>query len=310
MASAFGKHHNDGGNENKTTQWLYVVRAKRDLPDGTVGEFRYVGVSSNFERRYEQHLFKSPIAAKALAACWDMEIETTAPCITPFDEDNTTLRLMQTHGIQNVRGGMYTATDLSRYQDEIAQRIQDLDDPCSGCGEKGHHEVVCPLTTHSSFEMARLEPGTRRFFDKLNAQTHDLCFVCKEKGHYASQCPNEFVSVADEQAHEITCYRCKQTGHVAPDCPTRHVVCFHCKKQGHYASQCRLAIQDAEAQPAKPKKRIVCYTCGKEGHVSLECTQPRSSVDKPKKAIVCFKCGDPGHIAPKCPQSSRRFRPY
>ena len=50
------------------------------------------------------------------------------------------------------------------------------DDQCFKCGEKGHHQVICP------------NPYKRR--RQYNLQSVQ-CFNCHEYGHYKNQCPKK-----------------------------------------------------------------------------------------------------------------------
>ena len=60
-------------------------------------------------------------------------------------ERDETLRQMDKHGINNVRGWKYVSIRLSAQQKEdIESNMRELWDLCRSCGQKGHFVSQCP----------------------------------------------------------------------------------------------------------------------------------------------------------------------
>ena len=119
---------------------LYVLKLQQDkFYVGRVNDEKGLGA------RFEQH-----VSGKGEGSSWTtmyepVEILQTIPRTDSFAEDALTLRLMHQYGIDNVRGGCYSAPVLSLLQQsEIERKIRAATDACLKCGEYGHFIRDCP----------------------------------------------------------------------------------------------------------------------------------------------------------------------
>lgn len=63
-----------------------------------------------------------------------------------FDETKTVLKYMSIYGIDNVRGGPFTSTELNPVEKDMIQKmINSSHTKCSMCGMDNHHRNECPL---------------------------------------------------------------------------------------------------------------------------------------------------------------------
>lgn len=94
-----------------------------------------------------------------------------------FDEDKYTKMYMEKFGIDNVRGGSYTAMHLSKdMKEHIQNEFTACNDKCFTCNKKGHFARDCP----NEYLIQQ------RIVDKLSSEGR--CFACGRKGHYADSC--------------------------------------------------------------------------------------------------------------------------
>jgi GIY-YIG catalytic domain len=104
----------------------------------------YVGKSQKVLERLEAH-------RRGHATAWTDRfkpldvvyvVETSDPCM---DEDIVTIRCMNRHGIENVRGGPYSTLELSATEmHSIRRRLRHLNDVCIQCGSSEHYINECP----------------------------------------------------------------------------------------------------------------------------------------------------------------------
>lgn len=117
---------------------IYVLRT-------TAGMY-YVGKSTDISARIQDH--RSGAGAICLNGSSFQEVTNLLTSGSPNDleswERNETLQRMRTHGIQNVRGWMFTTTELSveNYQDAFRQICEKFD-LCRRCGRSSHFAERC-----------------------------------------------------------------------------------------------------------------------------------------------------------------------
>ena len=107
----------------------------------------YVGKSNDIEERLRQHAGKSEGGGGAVCAKGFVSRVAT---LTPRCEDleawerAETLALMYKHGIERVRGWMYTSEEMPEKQREHAfSQICEKNDLCRRCGHGGHFAASC-----------------------------------------------------------------------------------------------------------------------------------------------------------------------
>ena len=166
------------------------------------------------------------------------------------DEDELTLLLMETHGVDRVRGGQWSCVDLVP-RDVLERRRSRFKRPtlqgCFKCGELDHWSREC-----TNAASTRCHSCKQVGHNSLQCPTTPVkCFLCNQTGHFSKACP---------QRSKLRCFRCNEYGHTSNTC-TRQVACFRCKKVGHMSKEC--------------PNDIVCYICQQPGHGSKQCKKKR-----------------------------------
>jgi predicted GIY-YIG superfamily endonuclease len=122
----------------RTRSGVYVLR----YPDGHV----YVGKSLDIDARIRQHN-----AGQVGCTSTRRGAPREVPTLTPRTGDdleawerNETLAQMRAHGIEKVRGWMYTAQALTQeMEDSIEAQLCEKYDLCRRCGQPGHFAAQC-----------------------------------------------------------------------------------------------------------------------------------------------------------------------
>jgi GIY-YIG catalytic domain len=128
-------------------QWkIYVLQLEE-------GKY-YVGKSQNILERLDAHRRGGATAWTERFPVRDLvyAVETSDP---GMDEDNVTIRCMNRHGIENVRGGPYSTLELSPLDiHSIRRRLRHLNDVCQQCGSSEHYINECPNQQFSSMHLS------------------------------------------------------------------------------------------------------------------------------------------------------------
>jgi len=141
------------------------------------GGYYYVGKSVNVDKRFMEHT-----AGEGKGSSWTSKHEPIRilerkEAKTVFDEDSKTLELMEKYGIDRVRGGSYTAVELSAAtKKEIQKQLDTASNRCYLCHRSGHFANACATVTTST---SRAQP---------NETLTGACFRCGNFGHWANQC--------------------------------------------------------------------------------------------------------------------------
>ncbi len=203
---------------------LYVLRLES-------GKF-YVGTSGNPAARFDAH--KKGTGAAWTAKYPPLEMIKTEPDKTRQDEDAEVKRLMLEHGIDNVRGGTYTAVNLPAYQRAaLAKELQHAADKCFACGAVGHYVKGCPNTasvtpkqpkgprqaaaSEKPEELRRTAEALRQTAEKL-AQAADRLAPEKRNDSPDAETPPEPPEATKAAMKAKNCSRCGRKNHQAANC--------------------------------------------------------------------------------------------
>jgi hypothetical protein len=125
--------------KHSTRSGVYAVK----LNDGKI----YVGKSQDIDLRIAQH-------AQSKGSLTEIPI-ITKPIVNDFEswERNETLAQMKRHGIEKVRGWMYTSDVLTKSDiTSIQEQMREKYDLCRICGKSGHFASDCKLDQNYSLE--------------------------------------------------------------------------------------------------------------------------------------------------------------
>jgi predicted GIY-YIG superfamily endonuclease len=150
--------------KNKLKQWFDVPKSSLYVLQCEEGKF-YVGVTDkSAEERFLEHLQMTPTTASWTSKFPPIKILENRPCTSWHDEENTTIDLMSEHGIENVRGGLFSQIVLPIYQKEyLRARLGSIRQTCYLCGSANHLARKCPYNKNNSKSVTHFHPYYGRY---------------------------------------------------------------------------------------------------------------------------------------------------
>lgn len=118
------------------TPIIYVLKLENDK--------YYVGKTSNLEARIEQH--KNEQNCEWIIKYPFVSLLSSHNQTSIHDENNTALEMIETYGLDNVRGGFLCYMQVNIWQKTIIRRmLNSIYDRCYFCSKKDHFYKDCNL---------------------------------------------------------------------------------------------------------------------------------------------------------------------
>ena len=196
----------------------------------------YIGKTTDVIRRYEEH--KSGKGSAWTSKYKPLKMLLCRPLEGVHDENNTTKDYMKKHGIEHVRGGVYTQIVLPADVLSVLQReFQGTDDKCYKCNLAGHFGGQCTfgvskvkniflpqkITIKKKEEEWECNYCDRTFTTRYGCSVHERS--CKEaddseeETYYGkNRYKNKEEAIDKEVYLSNQCYNCGKYGHWASDC--------------------------------------------------------------------------------------------
>jgi hypothetical protein len=193
----------------------------------------YVGKTNNPQFRLESHF-------NANGSQWTkkykpMRVVEIIPNCDDYDEDKHTIKYMEKHGINNVRGGSFCEIKLSETNiATLNQMITSVTDKCYICGKSEHFAKDC-----KNISIKKEKIPTINLNEKCDCPTSYF------SSHRRGKCLlNNIISYFDDEDDDIDRLVVKETLDKEIAIETKKEkdkndgCCFRCGRQGHYVSKC------------------------------------------------------------------------
>ncbi len=141
---------------------MYIYVLKCD------GDKYYIGKTSN-RRNLNIRLRQHQNPKTRSGAAWTrlhqpVEVVNTFQTSNKYDELSTTLKYMQEHGVENVRGASYSQVVLNPFQlQQIEREFRSATDRCLHCGEAGHFASMCPKWLPELYVLQKCAGGGKSY---------------------------------------------------------------------------------------------------------------------------------------------------
>ena len=200
----------------------------------------YVGKTNNPQFRLDIHF-------NANGSAWTKKykprfIVEIIPNCDDYDEDKHTIKCMEKHGINNVRGGSFCEIKLSDTNiATLKQMIAGVTDKCYICGKSDHFAKNCKNGSLKKEKMPTIN---------LNEKCD--CPTSYFSSHRRGKCLlNNIISYFDDEDDDVDRLVIKETviekemdkeskevKEKEPKKEKNDNCCFRCGRQGHYISKC------------------------------------------------------------------------
>ena len=167
---------------NWSTELYNLAQTNLSMPEyiyvlGLAHEKYYVGRTEDIPRQFREHLTINGTEWTRLHP--PRAIVHYHECASPYDEDITTLEVMRQFGIDNVRGGEYSQTELS------ISDLMTIGDQIRSAQNDG---PLALSTFRTPIVSQRPAPASAAdTLPQIIAQSRS-CIRCGRPGHYASAC--------------------------------------------------------------------------------------------------------------------------
>lgn len=193
----------------------------------------YVGKTNNTQFRLDSHFNSN-------GSAWTkkykpMRVVEIIPNSDDYDEDKYTIKYMEKHGINNVRGGSFCEIKLSDTNiATLNQMITSVTDKCYICGKNEHFAKDC-----KNVSIKKEKIPTINLNEKCDCPTSYF------SSHRRGKCLlNNIISYFDDEDDDIDRLVVKEKVDKKIAIETEKEkdkndgCCFRCGRKGHYVSKC------------------------------------------------------------------------